>query len=139
MLTFFSTAIISCERHSVRMNNSAFFISLVFLPSLDKLHLAATTLRAIGAKKFDIYRMFIGEAVAITTLTSLPAMLLMFYAEGYLAREIELFEKQFYMPIPLLIASILVIYIFNIVISLIPVWNTMRKRPAAILARYDVD
>ncbi len=97
------------------------------------------TLRAIGAKKFDIYRMFIGEAVAITTLTSLPAMLLMFYAEGYLAREIELFEKQFYMPIPLLIASILVIYIFNIVISLIPVWNTMRKRPAAILARYDVD
>ena len=30
------------------------------------------TLRAIGAKKFDIYRMFIGEAVAITTLTSLP-------------------------------------------------------------------
>ncbi|MCR4747139.1 MAG: hypothetical protein K5836_01565, partial [Clostridiales bacterium] len=87
----------------------------------------------------DIYRMFIGEAVAITTLTSLPAMLLMFYAEGYLAREIELFQKQFFMPIPLLIASILVIYIFNIVISLIPVWNTMRKRPAAILARYDVD
>ena len=50
-----------------------------------------------------------------------------------------MFQKQFFMPIPLLIASILVIYIFNIVIALIPVWNTMRKRPAAILARYDVD
>ncbi|MBR6479485.1 MAG: ABC transporter ATP-binding protein/permease [Clostridia bacterium] len=97
------------------------------------------TLRAIGAKKLDIYRMFIGEAVAITTLTSLPAMLIMHYIMSYLTSEIKYLSDIYYMPIILLLATILVVYLFNVIVALIPVWNTMRKRPAAILARYDVD
>lgn len=95
-------------------------------------------LRAIGAKKTDVYKMFVGEAVAITTLTSLPAMIFMYYAESFLAEKANI-SSLFYMPITVLILTILAVYVFNILIALIPVWNTMRKRPAAILARYDVD
>lgn len=96
------------------------------------------TLRAIGAKKTDIYKMFIGEAFAITTLTSLPAMIIMYYLESFLVKRISI-TGLFYMTIPTLLITILAVYIFNIFIALLPVWNTMRKRPAAILARYDVD
>lgn len=96
-------------------------------------------LRAIGAKKFDIYKMFMGEIIAITTLTSLPAMVLMYYAESYLVKSVKTFEDVFYLPVPYLILTILVVYVFNLLIGLLPVWNTMRKRPAAILARKDVD
>lgn len=96
-------------------------------------------LRAIGAKKFDIYKMFMGEIIAITTLTSLPAILLMYYGESYLVKSVRTFEDVFYLPVPYLILTILVVYVFNLLIGLLPVWNTMRKRPAAILARKDVD
>jgi len=96
------------------------------------------TLRAIGAKKTDIYKMFMGEAFAITTLTSVPGTILMYYVESFLVKKISM-EGLFYMTIPTLLITILCVYIFNIFIALIPVWNTMRKRPAAILSRYDVD
>lgn len=98
------------------------------------------TLRAIGAKKLDIYKMFMGEIIAITTITSLPAMLLTYYLEHLLANSVAFFANNiFYMPLPYLGLSILAVYAFNLVVGLLPVWNTMRKRPAAILARYDVD
>ncbi len=96
-------------------------------------------LRAIGAKKYDIYKMFMGEIIAITTITSLPAMLLTYYVEDYLLDNIKSFKEAFYLPIPYFIITILAVYVFNLLIGLIPVWNTMRKRPAAILARKDVD
>jgi ABC-type antimicrobial peptide transport system permease subunit len=35
--------------------------------------------RAIGVKKTDIYKMFMGEAFAITTLTQVPGVLFMAY------------------------------------------------------------
>ncbi len=98
------------------------------------------TLRAIGAKKLDIYKMFMGEIIAITTITCLPAMLATYYVEHLLAGAVTYFAKNiFYMPLPYLGLVILAVYAFNLLIGLLPVWNTMRKRPAAILARYDVD
>lgn len=98
------------------------------------------TLRAIGAKKFDIYKMFMGEIIAITTLTSVPAMLATYYVEHLLAGSVNYFAKNmFYMPLPYLGLSVLAVFAFNLLVGLLPVWNTMRKRPAAILARYDVD
>lgn len=96
-------------------------------------------LRAIGTKKRDIYKMFLGEIVAISILTTLPAMYIMYRVEGYITTSISYLASTFYMPVPLLIASILFVFIFNAVVGLLPVYFTMRKRPAAILARYDVD
>ena len=39
----------------------------------------------------------------------------------------------------IVIISIIFVYLFNIVIGLIPVFNTLRKRPAQILSRHDLD
>lgn len=94
--------------------------------------------RAIGVKRRDIYKMFFGEIFAITTLASLPGILLMSYILGKLST-ISMVKNYIYMSPWLLILTIIVVYIFNFIIGLLPVYNTIRKRPAVILARYDLD
>lgn len=94
--------------------------------------------RAIGTKKTDIYKMFAGEIIAITTLTNLPAILFVGYAVNKLSESLY-FEDMLYFSIPLMIFVIIFNYIFNLIIGLMPVFNTTRKKPAAILSRYDID
>ena len=94
--------------------------------------------RAIGTKKTDIYKMFAGEIIAITSLTNLPAILFVGYAVNKLAQSLY-FEDMLYFSIPLMIFVIIFNYIFNLIIGLMPVFNTTRKKPAAILSRYDID
>lgn len=94
--------------------------------------------RAIGVKKSDIYKMFTGEIIAITTLTSLPGILFMAYILKVVSR-IKYVEEFFMINIYIVLFTILFIYIFNLIIGLIPVFNTIRKTPATILARYDVE
>ena len=94
--------------------------------------------RAIGVKKSDIYKMFTGEAFAITTLTSIPGVLFMAYCINLIS-EINYIGKNYVMNIWVVLFCIILLYLFNIIISLIPVFNTMRKTPAAILARHDLE
>ena len=94
--------------------------------------------RAIGVKKSDIYKMFIGEAFAITTLSSVPGILFMGYCL-HVVSDISFVSKNYVMNIFVIILCMLLLYGFNIIISLIPVFNTMRKTPAQILARHDVE
>ena len=94
--------------------------------------------RAIGVKKSDIYKMFIGEAFAITTLASLPGILFIGYCLHVLS-DISFVSKNYAMNGYIIIFCMIVLYGFNIIISLIPVFNTMRKTPAQILSRHDVD
>ena len=94
--------------------------------------------RAIGVKKSDIYKMFIGEAFAITTLSSVPGILFMGYCLHVLS-DISFVSKNYVMNIFVIILCMLILYGFNIIVSLIPVFNTMRKTPAQILARHDVE
>lgn len=94
--------------------------------------------RAIGVKKTDIYKMFLGEIFAITTMSSLVGILLMSYALSKLCK-ISYLNTMFAMNPVVFIGAIAIVYVFNAVVGLIPVFNTMRKTPAAILARYDVD
>ena len=94
--------------------------------------------RAIGVKKSDIYKMFIGEAFAITTLASLPGVLFIGYCLHVLS-DISFVSKNYAMNGYIIIFCMIVLYGFNIIISLIPVFNTMRKTPAQILSRHDVD
>ncbi len=97
------------------------------------------TLRAIGAKKKDIYRMFTGEVLAITTLTCLPAILISYYFFDVFAREIPYFSQVLLVKPYMLLIALAVAYGFNLLFGLLPVANTIRKKPAVILARYDVD
>lgn len=95
-------------------------------------------LRGIGVKKSDIYKMFFGETFAITTCTSLPGILLMSYilysfsTNQYLSAYISI------NPLNVLL-TILIVYVFNILVGLIPVANTIKKRPSEIMSRRDVD
>lgn len=94
--------------------------------------------RAIGVKKTDIYKMFLGEIFAITTVSSLAGIAVMSYILYHLC-QIEFLTASFALN-PLVVGgAIVIVYAFNAAVGLIPVFNTMRKTPAAILARYDVD
>ena len=94
--------------------------------------------RAIGVKKSDIYKMFMGEAFAITSLTQIPGVLFMSYCISVLS-DISYVERNYVMNPAVMILCILLLYIFNIIIGLIPVANTIRKTPAEILSRHDLD
>ena len=95
-------------------------------------------MRAIGIKKLDIYKMFAGEILVITTVTSIPGVLLM----GAILKEItkiSLLSGMFILNLNVILISIIIIYTFNLIVGLIPIWNVIRKTPAYILSRNDVD
>ncbi len=94
--------------------------------------------RAIGVKKNDIYKMFAGEILAITTMASLPGFMFMAYVLHRLS-EISYFSKMFLINPMVLGISLVLIYGFNLLFGLLPVFRTIRKTPAAILSRTDVN
>ncbi|MFR8039369.1 MAG: ATP-binding cassette domain-containing protein [Anaerovoracaceae bacterium] len=94
--------------------------------------------RAIGVKKSDIYKMFTGEILAITTMASLPGYLFMAYILHRLSG-ISYFSQMFVVNPMVLIVSIVLIYGFNLLFGLLPVFRTIRKTPAEILSRTDIN
>ena len=94
--------------------------------------------RAIGVKKGDIYKMFMGEILAVTTIASMPGFAFMAYILSKLS-QMQWFEDMFYMDSMVLVLCAVLIYGFNIVFGLLPVFRTIRKTPAAILSRTDVN
>lgn len=94
--------------------------------------------RAIGVKKSDIYRMFTGEITAIVTLASLPGFLFMSYIL-YKLSNMRYFSDMFLVTPAILGLCLALIYGFNLIFGLLPVFRTIRKRPAAILSRTDVN
>lgn len=94
--------------------------------------------RAIGVKKGDIYKMFAGEILAITTMASLPGYLFMAYILHKLSG-ISYFSQMFTVNSAVLAVSLILIYGFNIIFGLLPVFRTIRKTPAAILSRTDIN
>lgn len=93
--------------------------------------------RAIGVKKKDIYKMFMGEIIAVTTLASVPGMLIMSYALHELSF-ISTISNKFLMNGYVMGIIILFIYTFNIIVGLLPVMLTLRSTPAKILSRTDI-
>lgn len=96
------------------------------------------TLRAIGVKKSDIYRMFTGEIAAITTIASMPGWLLMNYIISKL-QNVSYLSSMFVCTTQTVLVSLVLIFAFNLLFGLMPVFHTLIRRPAAILARTDVN
>ncbi len=95
-------------------------------------------LRAIGLKKRDIYKMFLGEIIALTTVTTLPGMAIMAYILNGVSQIAYIGES--YMMNPVIFGiSIGLVFGFNLLAGLLPVFSTLRKSPAEILARNDVN
>ena len=93
--------------------------------------------RAIGVKKKDIYKMFTGEIITITTLASIPGIALM----SYILKELSFIESindMFQVDKKVIIITIVGIYAFNLFVGLLPVYRTIRKTPAQILSRTDI-
>ena len=95
-------------------------------------------LRAIGVKKSDVIKLFLGEILAITTIAGLSGIALMAYIIKMLTK-ISLLASSFVLNLPVVLISIIIMYAFNIVVGLIPVINVLRRTPASILARHDID
>lgn len=96
------------------------------------------TLRAIGVKKSDIYRMFTGEIIAITCVASIPGWLLMNYFI-YKLHGVSYLSSMFICTPQTMMISLVLIFGVNLLFGLLPVMHTLVKRPAAILARTDVN
>ena len=94
--------------------------------------------RAIGTKKSDIYKMFYGEIIAITTVASLPGTLFVAYVLKTL-QTISYFEINYLVNLFTILLSIIMIYLFNIIVGLLPIMKIVSKTPASILSRKDVD
>ena len=96
------------------------------------------TLRAIGLKKKDIYRMFTGEILVITFITAVPGIALMYFILTQIVKT-SYFIDGLYMVTPAAAAvTFCTILVFNLLAGLIPVFVTLRKTPAQILARTDI-
>ena len=94
--------------------------------------------RAIGVKKIDIYRMFSSEIFAITTLAGLPGVIFMSYVLYELSK-ISYLNNMFLVTPIIVITTIIFVYMFNLIIGLFPVFNVIKKRPAEILSRFDLE
>lgn len=94
--------------------------------------------RAIGIKKSDIYKMFSGEILAITIIASVTGISFMTYIL-YALTNVPYLGNMYMVNIFTYVLSIIIVLIFNLVVGLLPVYNTIRKTPAQILARFDVD
>lgn len=94
--------------------------------------------RAIGVKKSDIYKMFYGEILAINIIATLPGVLFMTYVLKIITG-IKYMSRMFLVTPITVLMSIIIIFVFNSLVGLLPVFNVLRKTPAQILSRYDLE
>ena len=94
--------------------------------------------RAIGVKRFDIYQMFLGEILAITFVSSIVGFVFMGYIIDALSK-MPYIGTGYVLNIHVFVISVILYYVFNIVVGLYPLYRTLRKTPASILSRNDVD
>lgn len=129
--------------------SAVIFASIMLIISLIEIYLMIRSsflskikeigiLRAIGVKKKDIYRMFLGEIIAITTIASLLGIAFMTYILSQISK-ISYIDRIFIVNFKTIGLSIVIVYLFNIIVGLLPIFKILRKDPARILARHDVD
>lgn len=131
------------------IKNAVIFAGIILIISLVEIYLMMRSsflsrikeigiLRAIGIKKIDIYRMFLGEIISITTVASIPGIALMAYILSQLSK-IPIVDRMFIINLETVGLSIATVYIFNVIVGLLPLYRVIRNRPAKILARHDVE
>ena len=94
--------------------------------------------RAIGVKKGNIIFKFFAESLCFITLTILIGFLVMSGIFWYMMSFGAVIYTKVYYPVWLGIALLIVLYGISTFVSILPVMTLMNKRPAAILAKYDI-
>ena len=95
-------------------------------------------LRAIGVKKKDIRKRFLGEIIAITIIASMPGYIIMTYIMNSL-NTLPVFDEKYLVNTTSAILSLIIIVGANILIGTLPLFKILSKTPAEILSRTDVD
>ncbi len=93
--------------------------------------------RMLGISKYSIIGMFAYENFLITTKTSLVGALLTVFI-SYVIAQVPAAGYEFYYPWYLLLATILLIYLFNILIGILPIRKMLKLPPAQLAAKYDI-
>lgn len=93
--------------------------------------------RMLGISKYSIIGMFAYENFLITTKTSLIGALLTVFI-SYIIAQVPTAGYEFYYPWYLFLATVLVIYLFNIFIGILPIQKMLRLPPAQLAAKYDI-
>ncbi len=96
------------------------------------------TLRAIGVKKIDIYKMFLGEILAITIISGGIGITIMSYIIKGLT-QVSYFNNSLMFNWQIIAFAISIFTLFNIIVGLLPVRHTIKKTPAEILSSNNVD
>ena len=127
--------------------NKIIYSSVIVIISLIEIYLIVRSsflsrvkevgiLRSIGVKKKDIYKMFMGEILSITLISSVPGLIVMGYIL-YTLSKISVLNIVINWYVVLI--SLVIILVFNTLFGLLPVYKTIRKTPHEILSRNDVD
>ncbi len=94
--------------------------------------------RSIGASKLDIYKIFLGEILAFTTIGSLTGYLLMAFLIMRIQKLLGDLTTIFYLPIHYFLGGIIAIYLLNVIFGMIPIFTLLRKTPSEIVSKYDI-
>lgn len=93
--------------------------------------------RAIGMKKIDIYKMFTGEVIAISTIGSMTGVFFTSYII-YQLTTVNYYANKFLVNGYTVLTVIILVYLFNLIVGLLPCALTLRKTPAEIMSRSDI-
>ena len=88
-------------------------------------------------KKFDIYKMFTGEILAISTLGSMTGVFFSSYII-YQLTTVAYYANKFLMNVTTILNVKIIVYLFNLLVGLLPTILTFRKTPAQIMSRSDI-
>ena len=88
-------------------------------------------------KKLDIYKMFTGEIIAISTLGSMTGVFFSSYII-YQLTTVAYYANKFLMNGTTILNVIIIVYLFNLLVGLLPTTLTLRKTPAEIMSRSDI-
>ncbi len=92
--------------------------------------------RMLGISKHSIMAMFAWENIVITSYTSLVGVIATTAVTWVLSR-IPSLGMEYDYPWQILIATIAALYLFNVVIGILPVRKMLRLPPAQLAAKYD--
>ena len=120
---------------SIILTSALVFLYFTMRTSLISRIYEVGVYRALGIKKFDIYKIFISEISLISLFTCLPGYI---FGSYLVLNQQSSFISLTYYPWYSAIFSFIFICLINYIIGLIPVANLMRNTPAEILSKYDI-